>query len=84
MSKTKYLYPHPNKPGVMVSRQRIWQLKREAQGVCRYCSGKVHKNGKCYKHWAITTVANREYQRRKGGWKRRYNSMSYHLKQRAS
>lgn len=34
-----YLYPHPNKRGVMVSRQRIYQLRRQKEGRCIYCGG---------------------------------------------
>lgn len=32
-----YRYPHPTKPGVLVSRQRLWQLSRRAEGRCPRC-----------------------------------------------
>jgi len=36
-SASPYLYPHPTKPGVFVSRQRVWQVRKQAAGVCRSC-----------------------------------------------
>ena len=36
----RYLYPHPTKRGVLVSRQRIYQLQRLADGVCGICGSK--------------------------------------------
>lgn len=38
-----YLYPHPLKPGVMVTRQRIYQLRRQAEGKCVLCGRKARK-----------------------------------------
>ena len=37
-----YLYPHPTKPGVLVSRQRIKQLKWVAAGRCCQCGAPRH------------------------------------------
>lgn len=49
MEKKKYLYLAPS--GAMVSRQRIWQLKKVAQGVCRICAGEIVKGKNyCEKH----------------------------------
>lgn len=34
----RYRYPHPTQPGVFVSRQRIYQLRRVAEGRCSNCA----------------------------------------------
>lgn len=31
------LHPHPTKPGKLVCRQRLWQIKRAAKGLCVRC-----------------------------------------------
>ena len=39
-----YKYEHPNKPGKLVSRQRIWQLKQRENGKCPSCGKRRGKN----------------------------------------
>ena len=34
----QYLYEHPDKPGVFVSRQRIWALKHFNKYICIQCN----------------------------------------------
>src|ERR1051325_7484850 len=45
----KYLYPHPHKPGKFVSKQRVWQLRKGADGCCEIC-GEMCGSYLCPKH----------------------------------
>ncbi len=34
-----------------VSRQRLYQLRHVAAGLCQYCNRKLYSKTKCHKHW---------------------------------
>lgn len=36
-----YKYEHPYKPGVLVSRQRLYQIRKAAEGLCIICAKPV-------------------------------------------
>lgn len=40
--------PHPDKPGVLVSRQRVWQIAAIKEGLCQLCKDPLSKNSKQY------------------------------------
>ncbi len=61
--------PHPFKPGVMVSPQRVWQLKQQAMGKCVICGEPVVRGVRCRTH----LLAARKYARLSKGcqpWKK--------------
>ena len=33
----RYVYPHPTAPDVFVSRQRLYQIRNVADGLCQQC-----------------------------------------------
>lgn len=41
----KYLYPHPEHPRKLVTRARLWQLKKRDAGKCPGCGGPRKKLG---------------------------------------
>jgi hypothetical protein len=63
-----------------VSRQRIYQLRKRAKGLCMYCATAAVRPGLCPKHLAKMQVAKRENMRKRLGCARRnYNAPSYQL-----
>lgn len=40
----RYVYEHPDQPGVFVSRQRIWQIKKVKEGCCQICGQPRNKH----------------------------------------
>jgi hypothetical protein len=69
-----------------ISRQRRWQIKKEALGLCILCGHPASRRRKtplCEKHYIahlnMIRVPQRERQRQKFGWVRRYpGAKSYH------
>jgi tRNA(Ile2) C34 agmatinyltransferase TiaS len=51
----RYLYEAPD--GRMVSRQRIWQIQREAEGACNQCGERKAVRGKKCNRCATVHVA---------------------------
>ncbi len=45
-----YKYPHPD-TGRLVSRQRLWQIRKKIAGLCLTCGRQVCKAGLCSKHY---------------------------------
>jgi len=58
-----------------ISRQRRYQLRHAAEGLCLFCSEKAALGQSCLKH----AVSIRERQRVKLGCKKRLNSKSYRM-----
>lgn len=46
----KYLYPHPDNPLKLVSRQRVHQLRKKAKGICVVCTKKAVTAQHCRFH----------------------------------
>lgn len=73
----EYKYTAPN--GAMVSRQRLWQMKKRAKGCCEQCGKKSDGNfsGICLD----CIIAKRENERKHRGYQRRnLNAKSYLLR----
>jgi hypothetical protein len=70
----------PKKP---VSRQRLWQLKHRALGLCTKCSRPLVTKNYCLKH----AVQEREYHRQRSGAivfaRRNTGCLTYRLEQEA-
>jgi len=58
-----------------ISRQRKYQLRQQRDGRCIICGKETPASSRCLEHMIIA----RERQRRKNGWKRRYQSTSYKI-----
>lgn len=52
-----------------VSRQRMWQIRKKESNRCVICGKKLFNATHCYKHAVIV----RERQRKRNGYKKRYN-----------
>lgn len=63
-----------------ISRQRRYQLRKEAQGVCPLCSEPLATEHFCLKH----AVYQREAARKKLGSVKRYRSQTYALEAKAA
>ena len=55
-----------------ISRQRKWQLRRQAAGLCILCGDKAVVSVHCLKH----AIAQREQARKQFGCKRKNNSLT--------
>lgn len=75
--KKNYLYPHPTVPGKMISRQRVWQLRKVANGRCYICGQDAVLSGyRCLKHAIAATESGRKL---KGCKRRNWNAKIYQL-----
>jgi hypothetical protein len=61
----RYLYPHPDDGRVLVSRQRLWQLRKLAEGRCLECGGALVTATHCQRHRLIQTAHCKDYMARK-------------------
>jgi hypothetical protein len=71
MKQHRYLAPNGN----MVSRQRIYQIRNAAEGLCIVCGEPEDTSGLCLKH----AIYRREYARKAKGTTKRINSKTYRL-----
>jgi len=69
----KYLYEAPN--GRFVSRQRIYQIRNDLEGLCIICRKPQATKQLCLEH----AIQRREFARKKTGAKKRINSITYRL-----
>lgn len=60
-----------------ISRQRRWQLRQKAAGLCMICSAPAVNAYYCLAH----AIYHREYRRSRMGCKARYNCQSFRLEQ---
>ena len=51
-----------------ISRQRKWQLKQLANGLCYICGLKIYSSGLCFDHYIDHGIRQRGYSRKKFGW----------------
>lgn len=58
--------------GKPLSRQRLWQLRRQAQGKCKVCGEKAVDGTLCQIHKDRNVVAMRERMRKRKSCKRHY------------
>lgn len=58
-----------------MTRQRRWQIKHKEMGLCHQCSEPAVISMLCLKH----AIAKRELERKRVGYKRRNNSLTYRL-----
>ena len=49
-----------------LSRQRQWQLRQQAKGLCKYCNYKIFRNGRCKRHYQIKLAAGKAKHRKDG------------------
>jgi hypothetical protein len=62
-------YPHPTKPGVLVTQARICQLRHIAAGNCQRCGRtREHYAGNCDECQARYTAMNRTYRAGQQPW----------------
>ena len=63
-----------------LSRQRRWQIKKRAAGLCIICGKKAVNDWYCQRHKLAQNILIREWMRRRNGCIRRYlGSRSYQL-----
>ena len=63
-----------------ISRQRKWQMRRQADGLCVLCGEPAVTMDRCLKH----AVAKRELARKRLGCKRKNNSLTRRLQKEAA
>lgn len=63
-----YRYPHPRKPGVLISRQYLWQLRNRAVNRCVECAEKTEGGPYCASHQVLKRRKQRAYARRRYGF----------------
>ena len=68
-----------------LSRQRRWQIKKQAAGLCIICGNKAVNNFYCQRHKLAQNIRSREQMRRRlGSVRRNLGSRSYQVEKQAS